>query len=86
MSHRLCTNPVGCSLQRLALQVLKGEHPPIFVMHTMTDTTAVQSNKVEGRRKSFLGVFGLTPRRNSNATSAFSGGRTSRPQTPPAHP
>lgn len=47
---------------------------------------AVQSSKVEGRKKSFLGVFGLTPRKISNATSAFSGGRTSRPQTPPTHP
>lgn len=28
---------------------------------------AVQGNKVEGRRRSFLGVFGLTPRKNSSA-------------------
>ncbi|KAL0046102.1 hypothetical protein WJX82_002585 [Trebouxia sp. C0006] len=68
---RMVSNPAG------------GPRPPSA---SKGSTSSMQSNKVEGRRKSFLGVFGLTPRRNSNATSAFSGGRTSRPQTPPAHP
>lgn len=67
--HQDCTGDVECN--------------SVFVLRR--GVSAVQSNKVEGRKKSFLGVFGLTPRKNSNATSVFSGGRTSRPQTPPTH-
>ena len=31
--------------------------------------SAVLGHKVEGRRKSFLGVFGLTPRKSSSTVS-----------------